>query len=72
MEAISLARKDFLNSGNILKLGRNNEKFNAKKWVRNSENDNIITPNKNNLLTLAMQKKTTIQSKKDRINEEKK
>ena len=72
MEAISLARKDFLNSGYILKLGSNNEIFNKKKWVRNSENDNIKTSNKNNLQTIAMQKKATLQSKKDRINEEKK
>ena len=71
IKAISLAWKDFLNSKNILKFGRNNEKLNKKKWARNGENDNIITSNKNNLLTLEMQKKATILSKKDKINEEK-
>ena len=67
-EAISLARKDFLNSNNILKFGRNNKNLNKKKWARNSENDNMITSNKNNLQTLEMQKKETTQSKKDTIN----
>ena len=72
VEAISLARKDFLNSNNILKFGRNNEDLNKKKWVRNGENVSINTSNKNNLLTLEMSKKATVQSKKDTINEEKK
>ena len=71
IEAISLARKDIFNLNNILKFGRKNENLNKKKWVRNTENDNIKTSNKNNLLTLEMPKKTTIQSKKDTINEEK-
>ena len=71
LKAISLARKDFLNSNNILKFGRKNENFNKKKWVRNVENDNIINSNKNNLLTLEMSEKATNQSLKDRINEEK-
>ena len=64
---LSCKEKDFLNSNNILKFGRNNENLNKKKWVRNDENDNIITSNKNNLLTLEMPKKATIQSKKDTI-----
>ena len=72
IQAISLARSDFLNSNNILKFGRNNENFNNKKWVRNGENDNIVTSNKNNLLTIEMQKKATIQSKTDTINQGKK
>ena len=72
IEAISVMRKDFLNLNNILKFGRNNENFNKKKWVRNDENDNIVNSNKNNLLTIEMQKKETIQSKKDTINKEKK
>ena len=67
-EAISLARKDFLNSNNIFKLGNNNEDLNKKKWVRNGGNDNINSSNKNNLLTLEMPKKATMQSKKDKIN----
>ena len=67
-DAISLAMKDFLNSNNILKFVRNNENLNKKKWVRNDENDNINTSNENNLLTLEMPKKTTIPSKKDKIN----
>jgi len=46
--AISLARKDILNSNNILKFGRKNENLNKKKWVRNDENDKMITTNKNN------------------------
>ena len=71
-EAISLARKDFLNSNNISKFGINNENLSKKKWVRNGENDNIITSNKNNLLNLEMPKNATIQSKKDIINHEKK
>ena len=37
----------------------------------NVENDNIINSNKNNLQTLEMQTKTTNQSKKDTINEDK-
>ena len=41
IEAISLARKDFLNSNKILKFGGNYENLNKKKWVRNGENDNI-------------------------------
>ena len=69
-DAISLARKDFLNLNNILKFGRNNEKLNKKKWVRNGENDNIVTSNENNLLTLEMPKHATIQSKKDTIDKE--
>ncbi len=68
--AISLARRDFLNSNNIFKFGRSNENLNKKKWVRNGENDNMINPNKNNLLTLEMPKKATIQSEKDTINKE--
>tara|TARA_Y100000991_G_scaffold162103_1_gene124181 strand:+ start:387 stop:866 length:480 start_codon:yes stop_codon:yes gene_type:complete len=71
-EAIALARKDLLNSINILKLGKKNENLNKKKWVRNDENDNMVTSNKKNLLTLEMQKKATNQSKKDTISEEKK
>ena len=54
------------------KFGTKNENLNIKKWVRNDENDNMITPNKKNLQNLEMQKKTTIQLKKDTINEEKK
>ena len=69
LKVISLARQDFLNSNNILKFGRKNENLNKKKWVRNDENDNIITSTKNNLLTLEMQKNATIQSKKDTIDE---
>ena len=49
IEAISLARKDFLNSSNSFKFGRNNENLNKKKWVRNDENDNINNSNQNNL-----------------------
>ncbi len=71
IEAISIARKDFFNSTNFLKFARNNENFNKKKWVRNSENDNINNSNQNNLKTLEMQKKATIQSKKDTIKEKK-
>ena len=44
---ISLAKKDILNLNNILKFGRKNENLNKKKWVRNDENDKIITTNKN-------------------------
>ena len=69
LKAISLARQDFLNSNNILKFGRNNENLNKKKWVRNSKNDNINNRNENNLQIVEMSKKTTIQSKKDTINE---
>ena len=72
MEAISLARKDFFNSNNFLKFGRNNENLNKKKWVRNGENDNINNSNKNNLQAVEMSKKATIQYKKDTIEEEKK
>ena len=68
-EAISLAMKDFLNLNNISKFGRKNENLNKKKWARNDENDNIVTSNKNNLLTIEMQKKTTNQFKKDTISE---
>ena len=70
-EAISLAMKDFLNLNNISKFGRKNENLNKKKWARNDENDNIVTSNKNNLLTIEMQKKATNQLKKDTISEEK-
>ena len=41
-------------------------------WVSNGENDNIVTSNKNNLLTLEMAKKATFQSEKDTINKRKK
>ena len=68
-KAISLARKDYLNPNNILKFGIKNENLNKKKWVRNDENDNIVTSNKNNLLTLEMPKKETNLSEKDTINE---
>ncbi len=68
-KAISLARKDFLNSNNIFKFGRKNENFNKKKWVWNDENDNIVNSNKNNLLNLEMPKNATNQSTKDTINE---
>ena len=68
-DAISLARNDFFNLNNNLKFGRNKENLNKKKWVKKGENDNIVTSNKNNLLSLEMPKKATIQSKKDRINE---
>ena len=67
-KAISLARKDFLNSNNIFKFGGKKENLNKKKWVRNDENDNIVTLNKNNLLTLDMPKKATNESTKDTIN----
>ena len=69
LKAISLARKDFLNSNNILKFGRKNENLNKKKWVKNDENDNMVTSNKNNLLTLEMPKNATNQSIKDTIKE---
>ena len=72
IEAISLARKDFFNLNNLLKFGRNNKNLNKKKWVRNSENDNINNSHQKNLQTLEMSKKATIESKKDTINEEKK
>ena len=71
LEAISLARKDLVNSNSIFKFGRNNKNLDKKKWVRNGENDRIITSNKKNLLTLEMKTTTTNQSKKDTINEEK-
>ena len=35
IEAIFLARNDFLNSKSLLKFGRKNENLNKKKWVRN-------------------------------------
>ncbi len=70
IKAISLARKDFFNSNNFLKFGTNNENLNKKKWVRNGENDNINNSNQNNLQTLEMSKKETIQSKKDTIKKE--
>ncbi len=72
IEAIYLARKDFLNLNNILKFRRNNENLNKKKWVRNDKNDSIDNSNQNNLKTLEMPKKATNESKKDTINEEKK
>ena len=71
LEAISLAKKDFFNLNNFLKFGRNNENLNKKKWVRNVENDNINNSNPNNLQIVEMSKKTTNQTKKDTINEEK-
>ena len=71
IEAISLARKDFLNLNIFLKFGRDNDNLNKKKWVRNGENDNINNPNKNNLQIVEMSKTTTIQSKKDTIDEKK-
>ena len=72
LKAISLARQDFLNSKNIFKFGRKNENLNKKKWVRNDENDNMITSNKNNLLTLEMPQESTNQTKKDTISKVKK
>ena len=69
IEAISLAKKDFLNLKNIFKFGRTNENFNKKKWVRNGENDNINSLNKNNLLTLDMPKDRTAEPNKDTIEE---
>ena len=71
IEALSLATKDFNNSNNFLKFGRNNENLNKKKWVRNGENDNINNSNKNNLQIVEMSKKATIQSKKDTIKKKK-
>ena len=71
LEAISLAKKDFFNLNNFLKFGKNNENLNKKKWVRNVENDNINNSNPNNLQIVEMSKKTTNQTKKDTINEEK-
>ena len=71
LEAFSLARKDFLNSNNILKFGRNNKNLNKKKWVKHDENDNIVISNKNKLFNIEMPKKSTIQSKKDTISQEK-
>ena len=72
LEALSLAWKDFFNSNDFLKFGRNNENLNKKKWVRNGENVSINNSNQNNLQTLEMQKKTTTQSKKDTINQSEK
>ena len=46
LEAISLARKDFLNSNNFLKFPKKNENLIKKKWVRNEENDKILTSDK--------------------------
>ena len=71
IKAISLARKDFFNSNNFLKFGRNNGNLNKKKWVRNGENDNMNNPNQNNSQIVEMSKKATIQSKKDTIKKEK-
>ena len=67
LEAISIARKDLVNSNGIFKFGRNNENLDKKKWVRNGENDKIMTSNKKNSLTLEMKKTTTNQSKEDTI-----
>ena len=69
LKAISLVRKDFLNSNNILKFGRKKENLNKKKWVRNDENDNISNSNKKNLMTLEIAKKAKNQSLIDTINE---
>ena len=69
LEAISVTRKNFFKPNNIFNFARQNENFNKKKWVRNDENDNIVTSNKNNLLSLEMPKKATNQSIKDTINE---
>ena len=71
IQAIYLARNDLLNSSDILQFGRNNENVNKKKWVRNGENDNIVTSNKNNLKTLEMPKTATNESRKDTIDKEK-
>ena len=40
-EAITLAVRNFKNSLNFFKIGRNNKNLNTKKWVRNDKNDNI-------------------------------
>jgi len=71
-QALYLAGKNFLNLNKILKIDKNNENLIKKKWVRNDENGNMLTSNKNKLLTLEMLKKATIQSRKDTIEEGKK
>ena len=71
IEAISLTKKNLFNLKDILKFGAIIEYFNKKKSVINDKNDNIVSPIKNNFLTLEMPKKTTFKFKKDTINEKK-
>ena len=71
LEAISLLLKNFLNLINISKLDKNNENLINKKWLRNHENGNILSSNKNKLVSPEMPKKATVQSRKDIIEEKK-
>tara|TARA_B100000401_G_scaffold296812_1_gene203553 strand:- start:2 stop:430 length:429 start_codon:yes stop_codon:yes gene_type:complete len=40
-EAINIAVRNFTKPLNFSNFGRNNQKINPKKWVRNDKNDNI-------------------------------
>ena len=71
LDAISLARKNLFNLNNSFKFGKNNENKKNKKWVMNNKNDSMIISNTNKLRNVEMQKKATIEFKKDTIDDEK-
>jgi len=48
VKAIAIGVNNFFTLINLFKFTRNNENIIKKKWVRNNENDNILTTNKNN------------------------
>ena len=60
------------NLNNSFKFGKNNENKKNKKWVMNNKNDSMIISNTNKLRNVEMQKKATIEFKKDTIDDEKK
>ena len=69
LESISLVFRKSFNLINFLKFDKKNENLIKKKWVRNDENVNILSSNKNKLVNLEMKKKTTIESVKDIIQD---
>ena len=69
LQSISLVFRKSFNLINFLKFDKKNENLIKKKWVRNDENVNILSSNKNKLVNLEMKKKTTIESVKDIIQD---
>ena len=47
-EAVKIGAKSFLTLFSFLKFAKNNENIVKKKWVRNSENDTMLSSNKKN------------------------
>ena len=56
---------------NIFKFGKNNEDLIKKRWVKNAENDKMLSSDQIKSGSLDMPKEATFKSRKDIIDEKK-